>query len=162
MTSGTIDFLKKLENQFTDLSFRLMHNNEHAISYYEHENKKIFQTGRTYEILTQSGEMQDTGFVVMNNIPVSEDSQPIFEYQFKNRKTEIETMPGFQAFRFLKPTRGHIYIVLTQWAAPEDFEHWRSTPQFAEAHKNLIAKRPVHFSERPFLTTYNMYDEENH
>ena len=160
MTNGTIDFLKKLEEKYPELTFRFMHNNEGALAYYEHHKAQIFQSGRKYEVIIETGRLQESGYVVMNNIPVSEGSQPVFEDRFKTRKHSVETMPGFQAFRFLKPTRGNTYVVLTQWTSFKDFENWKNSSEFADAHKKQTAKLPAYFAERPFVSSYHMYEEE--
>lgn len=160
ITNGTVAFLKKIVEKYSQLEIKLMHNGQGGLAYYEHRTKQVFQSGREYEIIINSGELHDSGYVVMNNIPVAEDSQPVFEDQFKKRKNTVDTMPGFQAFRFLKPTRGNTYIVLTQWASFADFENWKNSKEFADAHKAQVAKQPAHFSEKPFISKYHMYEED--
>lgn len=160
MTSGTIEFLEKLEEKHADLHIRLMINNNRAIAYYEHENKKIFQSGRGYEILTKIGHIFETGYVAMNNIPVREESERIFETLFKNRLISAETMPGFQAVRLLKPQRGNVYIIFSQWASKADYENWKESPQYAAELVQSAVKPPDYFEERPFLNTYHMHIEE--
>lgn len=161
MTNGTIEFLKTLVEKHSSLAFRLMYNNKGGLAYYEHPNKAVFQSGRAYEVLTAVGEIQESGFIVMNHIPVPEESQPVFENRFVNRQQTVETMQGFQGFRLLKPKRGNTYVVLTQWASIKDFENWKNSTAFAEAHKKQTAKPPAHFSEKPYVATYTMYDEED-
>ncbi len=161
MTSGTIEFLRKLEEKYSSLAIRLMYNNKGGLAYYEHPKKAVFQSGRAYEVLTVVGEIQESGFVVMNHIPVPEESQPVFENRFINRQHAVETMPGFQGFRLLKPKRGNTYVVLTQWASMKDFDSWKSSASFAEAHKKQTTKPPAHFSEKPYAATYTMYTEED-
>ncbi|MBN6204850.1 antibiotic biosynthesis monooxygenase [Ralstonia pickettii] len=161
MTNGTIEFLKTLVEKYSSLSLRLMYNNEGGLAYYEHPNKEVFQSGRGYEVLTAVGEIQEFGFIVMNHIPVPEESQPVFENRFVNRQQTVETMPGFQGFRLLKPKRGNTYVVLTQWTSIKDFENWKNSAAFAEAHKKQAAKPQAHFSEKPYVATYTMYTEED-
>lgn len=160
MTNGTVDFLEKLEKKHPELLLKLMNNNEGALAYYEHPTKSIFQSGRTYEVLTTVGDVKATGYVVMNNIPVSIEGKPVFEDRFVNREQTVENMPGFQAFRLLRPTRGNTYVVFTQWASKTDFENWKNSPEFADAHKKQTAKPPAYFAERPFISTFHMYVEE--
>lgn len=160
MTNGTIDFLQNLAKKHPDIKLYLMTNSEGGIAYYEDSDKKLFSTGRNYEVIMQSGEVLEEGYVVMNNIPVAEDSKPGFEQRFKNRKNMIENMPGFQAFRLLRPLHNNTYVVFTQWRSSADFENWKNSEQFKDAHKKQTAKPPAHFPERPFLTTCTMYNEE--
>ncbi|WP_405103285.1 antibiotic biosynthesis monooxygenase family protein [Oceanobacillus sp. FSL H7-0719] len=160
MTTGTIDFLKTLEEKYSGIALRLMYNSEGGLAYYEHVDKTVFQSGRAYEILTAAGEVLETGYIVMNHIPVPEESQPVFEDRFINRQHTVETMPGFQGFRLLKPKRGNTYVVLTQWASVKDFDNWKNSAEFAGAHKKQTTKPPAHFSEKPYVTTYLMYTEE--
>ncbi|MHA6251657.1 antibiotic biosynthesis monooxygenase family protein [Oceanobacillus sp. CAU 1775] len=160
ITSGTIDFLIKLQEKHSGFDVRLMSNNERAIAYYEHPNKEIFQSGRTYEILAKAGHVFETGYVAMNNIPVREESEPLFESIFTKRMGDIETVPGFQAVRLLKPKKGNVYIAFTQWNSKTDFENWKNSPEFAAVHGENTVKPLDYFEERPFLATYNMYVEE--
>ena len=160
MTNGTVEFLLKLRKKNPEINLHLMHNSEGGIAYYENHEKKLFQSGREYEILMQTGDNLEEGFVVMNNIPVSDESKPGFEYRFKNRTNSVEGMPGFQAFRLLRPTKSNTYVVFTQWESAKDFENWKESEQFKEAHKNQSSKKPANFLERPFLTICNMYTEE--
>ncbi|WP_010650085.1 antibiotic biosynthesis monooxygenase family protein [Oceanobacillus massiliensis] len=160
MTNGTIDFLQKLDKKHPEFNLHLMSSSESGIAYYENNNKKLFNAGREYELLMQTGEIQKEGFVVMNNIPVADDSKPGFEHRFKNRTNAVEGMPGFQAFRFLRPLQNNTYVVLTQWSSAADFENWKASDQFKEAHKGQAAKQPAHFTERPFITTCTMLEED--
>ncbi|RDW18224.1 antibiotic biosynthesis monooxygenase [Oceanobacillus arenosus] len=161
MTNGTIDFLLKLKEKHQDIQLYLMTNSENGAAYYENSNKKIFSAGREYEIVIETGVWKDEGYIVMNNIPVQEEEQPAFEYRFKNRKNAADAMPGFTAFRLLRPIKGNTYVVLTQWHSSKDFSNWKNSEQFKQAHKNQAAKPSAYFPERPFITEYQMYVEED-
>lgn len=161
MTNGTTDFLLKLNDKHPKLHFYLMTNPSSTLAYYEGHVKNVFASGRAYDVLLRTGDLLENGFVIMNNIPVTEEGRPVFEESFKNRQHKVDVMPGFQAFRLLKPHKGNIYVVLTQWARKSDFDHWKNSEQFADAHKKSV-KPPAYFADRPFLTSYHMYnpDEE--
>jgi heme-degrading monooxygenase HmoA len=161
MTKGTADFLKKIAEKHSDIQIHLMTNSNGALAYYEHPRSKIFQSGMAYDMLGQIGDVEETGYVVMNNIPVREESQSIFEDRFKGRMGEVETFAGFQSVRLLRPTRGNTYIVFTQWSTKKDFDNWKDSPEFAAAHSKNIIKPSDFFAERPFISTYNMYTEED-
>lgn len=161
MTTGTYPFLKQIENKHKQIHFYFMKGDTQVLAYYENERKRsIFSAGRSYEILFQSGNVAETGFVVMNNIPVTDDNRPIFEDRFRNRSRKIEVMPGFVAFRLLKPLKGNTYVVFTQWEKKKDYELWKESTQFQQAHDNKMRK-PVYFGDRPFLHTYYLIEEED-
>lgn len=159
MTNGTVDFLEKLEKKHPNIHLYFMTSNTGGLAYYEAE-KNIFSAGREYEILIQKGNIQDEGYVVMNNIPVTEEGQPVFEDRFKQRQNEVEMMPGFQAFRLLKPKKGRTYVVFTQWRSEQDFENWKNSKEFKHTHQGQT-KPPAYFADRPFLTNYHMIDKND-
>lgn len=160
MTNGTIDFLLKIEKKHEELELKLMKNNAGGLLYYEHPREEIFQAGRKYEILEKAGEIRETGYVVMNNVPVDEESNALFEDRFKRRKQAVEAMPGFQAFRVLRPYQGSTYVILTQWASKKDFEDWKSSDTFQEAHQFDTGKSASYFFKNAYIATYDMYAEE--
>lgn len=161
MTNGTIDFLQSIDKKHPEANLHLMTNSEGGIAYYEDNDTKLFSSGRNYEVILQTGEILEEGYVVMNNIPVADDSKPVFEHRFKNSSNSVVDMPGFQAFRLLRPLQNNTYVVFTQWRSSADFDNWKDSDQFKSAHKNKTAtKQPAHFSERPFLTTCTMFKED--
>ncbi|MFC2949974.1 antibiotic biosynthesis monooxygenase family protein [Virgibacillus sediminis] len=160
MTLGTRDFLEKLVDKHPDLGLYLMGQGTGTLAYYENQNKNVFSAGNEYEIISENGEIEDEGYVVMNNIPVLEDSRDSFEQRFKQRQHGVDSMPGFQAFRFLRPLTGKTYVVMTQWRSKEDFENWKNSDQFKEAHKSQDSKPPAYFADRPFITSYHMKKDE--
>lgn len=161
MTNGTIDFLEKLEEKHSDIDLFLMTSNTGALAYYESEGKNIFQSGRAYEIVIESGRIQENGYVVMNNIPVTEDGRAPFEDRFKKRESEMDMMPGFQGFRLLRPVKGNTYVVFTQWTSVQDYENWKNSDHFKKAHKGKATKPPAYAADRPFLTEYHMLKKDD-
>ncbi|MEC5423680.1 antibiotic biosynthesis monooxygenase [Virgibacillus sp. C22-A2] len=160
MTNGTVDFLKKLDDQHPAVNFHLMSSNAGGLAYYEDHKKNIFSSGRAYEVLIQKGAIQTEGYVVMNNIPVTDDGRAAFEDRFKQRQNDVDMMPGFQAVRFLKPDKGNTYVVVTQWASAQDFENWKNSEEFKKSHQGQGTKPPAYFADRPFITTYHMLNRE--
>lgn len=161
MTTGSYDVLKKIAEKHRNLQFVFMQGTGGILAYYENDDKSVFSSGRDFEIVLSTGDIQKQGFIAMNNIPVMEESQPIFEEQFRKRQKNIESATGFQAFRLLKPLSGHTYIVLTQWGSAKDFEEWKASPQFKAAHDKQIIKKPAYFADEPFLGTYHVVKEED-
>jgi len=160
MTNGTINFLEKLADQHPTFTFFIMNSVSSTVAYYENEGKNVFNSGREYEILIQNGEMQMEGFVVMNNIPLTAEGSPIFIDRFRKNQPKIENVPGFQAFRLLKPVKGHVFVVLTQWTSENDFKIWQESDGFAESHDNSSIKPQAYMPDKPYLTSYSMHVEE--
>lgn len=160
MTNGTVGFLLKLAEKHDNLGMKLMHNNEGGLAYYEHNRKKVFQAGRGYEIVETIGKIQDAGYVVMNHIPVDEENQPTFEERIGRSQHLVEVMPGFLAFRFLKPLKGNMYIVLTQWRTKKDFNRWKGLDEFHETHQPATVKSSTYLFESPHIAYFKMYTEE--
>ncbi|GGB51721.1 antibiotic biosynthesis monooxygenase [Virgibacillus dakarensis] len=160
MTNGTYDFLRKLEEKYPDIPFYFMAGSSGTLAYYEGRHKNVFAAGRAYEVLEQGGDMRETGFVVMNNIPVTDDGTAMFEERFRQRKSELDSMPGFQAFRLLRPKKGNTYVVITQWASEANFNNWKDSDAFKNQHQHGLAKPPAFFADKPFITSYQMIKEE--
>src|SRR5690625_2547915 len=158
MTNGTLDVLKSIAKKHPDIDFYYMNSDTSSLAYYEDKARNVFSSGRAYEVLISKGEIQQEGFIVMNNIPVTDEGQPIFEDRFKQRQNDVDSMPGCQAFRLLRPTEGNTYVVFTQWAREQDFKNWKSSDQFTKSHKGQHTKPPAYFADRPFISSYHMID----
>lgn len=157
MTNGTLDFLSKLPDKHPEIEFYFMQESANTLVYYEGNKKNIFASGRAYEIIIENGTIRENGYVVMNNIPVADEGKALFEDKFKHRGQNVESMPGFQAFRLLRPKKGNTYVVMTQWSSKADFENWKNSDQFKQAHKNgSDVKPPAYFLDRPFVASYHM------
>jgi len=66
--------------------------------------------------------------VVINalNVPGGEANAEL-EARFAARKHSVDSAPGFEGFKLLRPVAGEDrYFVYTQWATREDFENWRA------------------------------------
>jgi len=160
MTSGTYEYLKSIQEKHSDQNVFLMQGEEKSLAITENEN--VFQEPFVYEIVDQVGTMQEKGFVVMNNIPVTDEGRPIFEDRFKNRAGSVEDSPGFQALSILRPTQGNTYVVLTQWASVENFEDWKNSQSFQKAHQKSgsESKEKPPFAAGPaYVTKYSMDSE---
>ncbi len=160
MTNGTIDFLEKLVAKHSDIRFHLLNSSTGGLAYYENTDKRVFTSGREYEIITQAGAIMQEGYVVMNNIPVNDDDNTVLEDRFKQQKDMIADVEGFQAFRLLRPTNDNKYVVFTQWHTEKDFENWKNSAQFAKAHQKQATKPPAYMPNKPFVTTYHMHNPD--
>lgn len=160
-TSGTYDFLAKTVSDFSEDDIFLMNGETSTLAYYEDEEKEIFDEARKYEVIVQDGTLKKEGFVVMNNIPVTEEGRPIFEDQFKQRSGMMSNVPGFQALRVLRPHHGNTYIVMVQWESEEKYSEWRNSDSFAASHSKQGKKETPPYSAGPsYVTKYYMAKED--
>lgn len=161
MTKGTYDYLEKVKNENPDQDILVMQEDaESALAYTEGDD--VFSEPLKYEIVDGEGSFQSKGYVVMNNIPVTDEGRPLFEDRFKNRAGAIHKSPGFQALRILRPTQGNTYIVMTQWKDMKSFEDWKNSQAFQKAHKNSgpQSQEKPSFSAGPaYLTKYTMTED---
>jgi heme-degrading monooxygenase HmoA len=55
--------------------------------------------------------------------------------RFAARAGDVEQSPGFEEFQLLRPNDDRdVFLVYTRWRSEEDFESWRSSMSFAQAH----------------------------
>src|SRR5690625_4257351 len=132
MTNGTLDVLKSIAKKHPDIDFYYMNSDTSSLAYYEDKARNVFSSGRAYEVLITKGEIQEEGYIVMNNIPVTDEGQPIFEDRFKQRQDEVDAMPGFKAFSLLSPLDGITYVVFIQLTYEKDFTILNNSIQFTD------------------------------
>ncbi|MCA0969657.1 antibiotic biosynthesis monooxygenase [Halobacillus litoralis] len=157
MTSGTLEYLTKLKKKHPDSKLFIMQDQDKTVAYCE--DASIFEEGRNYETVDYVGELKAEGYVVMNNIPVADEGRPVFEDRFKNRAGNVENREGFQAIRILRPLQGNTYVVLTQWRNAQDFEDWKNSKSFDDAHKKSgpkHKKKPSFIDGDAYITKYHM------
>lgn len=80
--------------------------------------------------------------VVINALKVPGEAGPELEKRFAARKHSVDSEPGFEGFKLLRPVAGEErYFVFTQWATRADFENWRDNRAGdAHAHAGSSAK----------------------
>ena len=135
ITSGTYDFLVKIYEEHRNEKVIIAQNAEGTLLMHETEGSTFFEEPRKYEVIDAHGDLAQTGFVVFNNIPVTDEGRPVFEYRFKNRARKIEEEPGFMAIRVLRPMDSDTYIILTQWKDADAFHAWQDSKAYAKAHE---------------------------
>ncbi|MEO4054562.1 antibiotic biosynthesis monooxygenase [Solibacillus sp. CAU 1738] len=163
-TSGTADYMEKMRKKYASEKVFILHGEGNTVLVHESEKKSIFATPRKYEVLDSVGELQQKGYFVLNNIPVSDEGRPIFENRFLNRAGSIDKEPGFIAFRLLRPLDSNTYIVMTQWAGPASFEAWKTSQAFKQAHSNKgeatgVMKQNI-FNAASYVTKYSAPPDE--
>ncbi|WP_174730628.1 antibiotic biosynthesis monooxygenase family protein [Mesobacillus harenae] len=163
ITTGTLQFLSNLKKKFPNENMLLMSNSTNTLILHETIGKTVFQAPRKYEVLDSSGSWDTASFIVFNNIPVTDEGRPVFEYQYKNRPRLIEKQPGFVAFRLLRPIGSDTYIVLTAWENAKSFEDWKNSASF-ESTQKMFSEAPgkkssTIFSEAPYSAEYYIAEE---
>ncbi|MCI2253496.1 antibiotic biosynthesis monooxygenase [Domibacillus sp. 8LH] len=165
ITTGTYDFLKTIQKKHSKENILLMDGAQGAALVHETSGKTVFSTPRRYEVVDASGELVNRGYVVLNNIPVTDEGRPLFEHRFKNRAGAIENQPGFLSIRVLRPIKSDTYVIFTQWEDSASFENWKSSQAFNEAHKKRgteggLDKKPNIFSGESYVTTFTIPNEQ--
>lgn len=132
---------------------------------HETSGKTVFSSPRRYEVVDASGQIVNHGYVVLNNIPVTDEGRPLFEHRFKNRAGAIENEPGFVSIRVLRPLDSDTYVIFSQWEDAKAFENWKSSQAYSEAHKKRgteegLDKKPQIFSGASYVTTFTVPTEQ--
>jgi heme-degrading monooxygenase HmoA len=123
------------------------------------EEVSELSTAKHYEVISETGTIDTKGFVVINNIPVSEEGRPSFEERFRNRAGLVDGEPGFQAIRILRPVSDDTYAIMTIWDDEESFQKWQTSKSYENAHKKRGTSQalPTTIFPRPsFVTTFKV------
>ncbi|SNT52976.1 Heme-degrading monooxygenase HmoA [Bacillus sp. OK838] len=161
ITTGTYDFLKIKKDKHPNEKILLMQNSGTTVLLHETSGKTLFSSPRKYEVVDGKGHLQDHGYVVMNNIPVSEEGRPVFEHRFKKRAGFIENEPGFVALRILRPINSETYVILTIWEKQADFMSWQKSSSYQEAYNSdtkatITNSSQKMFSGEAYVTQYTL------
>ncbi|WP_064092147.1 antibiotic biosynthesis monooxygenase family protein [Rossellomorea aquimaris] len=164
MTTGTHEYLKKIMDQHPEEKMLLMQGTD-ALLVHETNSDSIFQSPRSYEIVDSSGELDNRGYAVFNNIPVTDEGRPLFEYRFKNRAGLIEEVSGFIAIRVLRPLDSDTYVIMTLWENEKSFLGWQESKQYQKAHEKrgteegIDSKKDI-FPRASYVTNYYISSEQ--
>ena len=77
-------------------------------------------------------------YITLNNFQVAEDQAEGFEQRWRQRRSRLQDVPGFESFRLLRgePSDGAVhYASHTTWACREDFEAWMHSDHFVQVHR---------------------------
>lgn len=159
LTSGTADYLEKILKKYEKETMYILYGSESTVLLHESDLTTVFASPRKFEVIDSVNEIDQSGFFVFNNIPVSDEGRPIFEQRFLSRSRDIEKMPGFVAFRLLRPIKSETYIVLTQWENKRFFDEWKESSAFTKAHSKPqpepgVQKQNI-FNAASYVSTYS-------
>ncbi|SOC40092.1 antibiotic biosynthesis monooxygenase family protein [Ureibacillus acetophenoni] len=159
LTFGTPDFMEKVLKKHDKENMFILYGTDSTVLLHETERKTVFASPRKFEVIDSVNQIEQKGFFVFNNIPVDDEGRPIFEQRFLSRSREIEKMPGFVAYRLLRPIKSEMYIVLTQWESKQAFDNWKESNAFAKAHSKptpeLGVKKQNIFNAASYISTYS-------
>ena len=158
ITHGTYNFLVKLYQKNEGKKLFLMQGEDSVVAYYEGE-ERLFENAREYETVVTDGEVSQDGFVVMNNIPVTDEGKPIFENQFKERAGMMKSIPGFRALRVLRPLKNNKYVVFVQWDKQDSYEKWKNSEHFSSSHSKKSGERPPYSAGPSYADEYWMINK---
>ncbi|BDH62946.1 heme-degrading monooxygenase HmoB [Lysinibacillus sp. PLM2] len=159
LTFGTPDYMEKIMKKYENEKMFILYGSEKTALLHETEGKTVFATPRKFEVIDSVNDIEQKGYFVFNNIPVSDEGRSVFEQRFLNRTRDIEKMDGFVAFRLLRPIKDDTYIVLTQWENKQAFDAWKQSKSFANAHAKPASapgvKKQNIFNAASYVTTFS-------
>lgn len=77
-------------------------------------------------------------FIAMNRFKITLGREPEFEEIWRSRESRLNEMKGFIEFRLLRGPQTDDYTLYSShviWDSREDFDAWRKSQQFSNAHK---------------------------
>src|SRR5699024_10724000 len=102
----------------------------------------------------------DKGYVTLDNIPVTEDSIKNFEMQFKDNNLPAFSMPGFIAYRLLKPLKGNMYTILYLCESKRYYKYWKKSDEYKDYVKKTKTHIPAYFTKRQITQIYTIIEDE--
>ena len=156
ITAGTLDFLKKIENNYNHELMVAMLNENGALLLHETNGQTVFNEPRKYEVLESNGQLQQKGFVVMHNISVSDEGRPLFEHQFKQQAKAIVNTQGLTALRLLRPESSNPYIIMTVWEHQDFYLKWQGANSPLDQLKASFDGQQKIFTSTPYVSKYTI------
>jgi heme-degrading monooxygenase HmoA len=92
-------------------------------------------------------------FIAMNRFRIALGREDVFEELWRSRESQLDQVPGFQAFHLLKgPTdeEAALYASHTVWESKEDFDAWTQSDNFRKAHANARAPEGTYLGHPNF------------
>lgn len=101
-------------------------------------------------------------FIAMNRFRIRHGFEADFERIWRERESHLSQVPGFRSFRLLKgPDDGEcrLYASHTIWASQEDFDAWRESQHFRNAHAQAKAP-PATYAGHPVFEGFEVVLED--
>lgn len=86
-------------------------------------------------------------YLTMNRFKVRKEAADEFEAVWKNRDSQLKTVPGFVAFHLLKGPEAEdhvLYASHTTWDSQAAFEDWTKSEAFRQAHKGAGSNKDMY------------------
>jgi heme oxygenase (mycobilin-producing) len=160
IATGTFEYLKGIEMRYPSELMVTMVNEDGALLLHETSKQSVFKEPDKYEVLATSGLIEKEGLVVINNIPVTEENSPLFEYRLKDLPSLLEREMGLTAIRFLRPLSSSIYIILTFWESELTFENSKTLLDSTIKKGYEYVNHSNIFTSAPFVSKYTIPAEQ--
>ncbi|MBK5932205.1 antibiotic biosynthesis monooxygenase family protein [Halochromatium salexigens] len=101
-------------------------------------------------------------FIAMNRFRINQGFEDAFEAMWRERESQLDAMPGFCGFRLLKGQddgESRLYASYTQWASRADFDAWRESEAFRQAHAQAKAPQGT-YAGHPVFEGFDVVLEE--
>ncbi len=72
--------------------------------------------------------------IVVNRLHVPAAAAPHLEQGFRHG-AHMKDVPGCLGFELWRSTEGDEYQVVTRWQSQADYDTWRNSPAFGQAHQ---------------------------
>ena len=158
LTSGTPEFMERLLTKYAKEKMILLHGQGNSVVMHESEKKSVFATPRRFEVIDGAGHFEQRGFVAMQNVPVMEESRPLFEERIIKAIAHLKQDASCIAYRVLRPVKAETYVVVTQWAGPASFEVWTKSNAFHAELAQLLdsssSPTQTFFTSKTYTTTF--------
>lgn len=82
----------------------------------------------------------------MNRFKIAKGKEDIFEEIWQQRKSYLDTVPGFLVFNLLRGESGEevtIFVSHSQWESEQAFVDWTQSEAFRLAHKQARSPEGV-------------------
>ncbi|WP_042455164.1 hypothetical protein [Neobacillus dielmonensis] len=161
ITTGTIEFLKRVKEKNPEEKMVLMAKADGALLFHETAGETVFKQPRRYEAIESRGELVDNGYVVMYHIPITDEGRPLFEYQLKVENWLFGNEPGLYTLRALRPLSSRAYMIITIWEKETLYEKWqKSNTPLVEKIKNGLgySQQPSVFESSPYIQKYTIQE----
>ncbi|MEF2073050.1 antibiotic biosynthesis monooxygenase family protein [Consotaella aegiceratis] len=97
-------------------------------------------------------------FIAMNRFKVLPGSEDEFEAVWRNRDSQLQSVPGFVEFHMLKGSKRDdhtLYSSHTLWASRQAFEDWTKSEAFRMSHRSAGDHKPKYLGH-PELETFEV------
>lgn len=162
ITSGTPDYMEKLQAKYKKEEMILLYGVGNALLLHETDGKTKFATPRKYEVVRSLNKIEQRGYFAIQHIPVDDEAKPIFEQQIINGFLHINHEPGLISFRFLRPIKSDTYVVITQWIGLHSYEVWKNSKSYKQLEQRTVLgeKKQNIFNAGSYVTTYSGVQEK--